>query len=179
MSRSQSSAPLHSTPLEPLAPSDASSPVPFPDPDVSVSVVTVVVPAFASVYVSPAAFDRSLCSRAIPQSIPGCSHHLWGTRAPPRRSVSSQSTRIGCVATNCAIVFCLRRTDVLALTIPASLVAPVRGRYSHFLSLPRRGIRPVSRLATLPWKASRAAYIFLVSTQVSAPKRRTCCVTAI
>ena len=43
----------------------------------------------------------------------------------------------------------------------------------------RSGMRPVSRRATLPWNASRAASILLVRTQVSAPKRRTCCVTAI
>ena len=80
---------------------------------------------------------------------------------------------------NCATIFCLRRTDVRARTIPASLVAPARGRYSHCPSLPRRGMRPVRRRATLPWNASRAASILLVGTQVSALKRRTCYVTAI
>ena len=53
------------------------------------------------------------------------------------------------------------------------------GGYFHFLSLPLRGILPVSLLATLPWKASRAASIFPASTQDSSLKRRTCCVTAI
>ena len=42
-----------------------------------------------------------------------------------------------------------------------------------------RGCRPVSRLATLPWKASRADSISPVKTHDSAPKRRTCCVTAV
>ena len=104
---------------------------PFSYPDFSVSGVAVVVPAVASVYVSPAASALSFCSRASLQSIPGCSHHFWGTRVPPRRSVPSQSPRIGRVATNCATVFCLWRTDVLALTIPASFVAPARGRYEN------------------------------------------------
>ena len=137
------------------------------------------VTAVASVCVCPAAAARSFCSRASLQSIPGCSHHRWGTRVPPRRSVPSHIPRIGRVAMNCATVFCLRRTDVLACTIPAYFVAPARGRSSHFPPLPRRGRRPVSRRATLPWNASRAASILLVRTQVSSPKRRTCCVTAI
>ena len=102
-----------------------------------------------------------------------------GTRVPPRRSVPSQRARIGRVATNCPTVFCLWRTDVLTLTVPASLIAPARGRYFHFPSLPLCGTLPVSLLATLPWKASRAASIFPVITQDSAPKRRTCCVTAM
>ena len=174
-----SSAPLHSAPLKPLVPSDSSSPDPFSESDNSVSGVADVVPAGSAVVLSPAASVLSLFSRASLQSIPVCSHHLWGTRVPPRRSVPSQRARIGRFAKNCATVFCLRRTDVLALTIPASFVATVRGRYCHFLSLPRRGSLPVSHLATLPWKASRAASIFTVSTQDSAPKRRTCCVTAI
>ena len=92
-------------------------------------------------------------SRAVPTI-------FGGPRSPPRRSVSSQSTRIGRVATNCATVFCLRRINVLARTIPTSLVAPARGRYYHFPSLPWRGIRPVICLANLPCKASRAASIF-------------------
>ena len=41
------------------------------------------------------------------------------------------------------------------------------------------GCLPGNRLVTLPWKASRADSIFLVRTHVSAPKRRTCCVTAV
>ena len=174
-----SSAPLHSAPLEPLAPSDSSSPDPFSESDNSVSSVVVVVPALSVAVLSPAASALLLFSCASLQSIPVCSHHIWGTRVPPRLTVPSQSARIGRVATNCATVLCLLRTDVLALTIPASFIAPARGRYCHFPSLPRRGSLPVSRLATLPWKASRAASIFPVSTQDSAPKRRTCCVTVI
>ena len=68
---------------------------------------------------------------------------------PPRRSVPSQRDIIGRVATNCATVFCLRRTDVLTLTIPASFIDPARGRYCHFPSLPLRGILPISLLTTL------------------------------
>ena len=145
-------------PLEPLAPSDSSSSSP-PDPvsesDDSVAGVVVAVPAVAVAVPSPAASAFSLRSRASLQSIPVCSHHLWGTRVPPRRSVPSQRARIGRVATNCTTVFCLRRTNVLTLMIPASFIAPARGRYCHFPSLPLRGILPVSFLATLPWKASR------------------------
>ena len=129
--------------------------------------VPLLPPLFLSVPV-----PASSLSRVVPTIV-------GGPMSPPRRSVTSQSPRIGRVAMNCATVFCLWRTNVHAPTIPASLVAPARGRYIHFPSLPRRGMRPVSRRATLPWKASRAASILLVSTQVSAPKRRTCCVTAI
>ena len=110
---------------------------------------------------------------------PGLFPPSLGDPCTPPPPVPSQSPIIGRVAMNCATVFCLRRTDVRARTIPASLVAPARGRYIHCPSLPRRGMRPISRRATLPWKASRAASILLVRTQVSAPKRRTCCVTAI
>ena len=129
--------------------------------------VPLLLPLFLSV---PA--PASILSR-VAHTIVG------GPVSPPRCSVTSQSPRIGRVAMNCATVFYLRRTDVRARTIPASLVAPARGRYIHFPSLPRRGMRPVRRGATLPWNASRAASILLVRTQVSALKRRTCCVTAI
>ena len=67
-----SSAPLHSAPLEPLAPSDSSSPDPFSEYDNSVSGVVVVVPAFSVAVLSPAASafrsspapDSSLCRSA-------------------------------------------------------------------------------------------------------------------
>ena len=77
------SAPLHSAPLEPLAPSDSSSPDPFSESDNSVSGIVVVVPAVAVAVISPAASALSLFSRASLQSIPVCSHHLWGTHVPP------------------------------------------------------------------------------------------------
>ena len=54
-----------------------------------------------------------------------------------------------------------------------------QGEAEPLPSLPLRGDLPVSRLATLPWKASRAASIFLFRTQDSAPKRRTYCATAM
>ena len=153
-------------------------PIPFPNP---------ITPSPTSLFLSlqflllsflppPPRFRSSPApASSLFRSVPTI---FGGPVCPPRCSVPSQSDRIGRVATNCATVFCLRRTDVLALTIPAFFVAPARGRYCHFPSLPRRGSLPVSRLATLPWKASRAASIFTVSTQDSAPKRRNCCVTA-
>ena len=174
---------LRPAPLRPTGatgPSDSSSsPDPVSEFDDSVAGVVVAVPAVAVAVPSPSASAFSLRSRASLQSIPVYSHHLWRTRVPPRRSVPSQRARIGRVTTNFATVFCLRRKNVLTLTIPASLIAPARRRYFHFLSLPLRGILPVSLLSTLPWKASRSASIFPVSTQDSAPKRRTCCVTAM
>ena len=88
------SAPLHSAPLEPLAPSDSSSPDPFSDSDNSVSGVVVVIPAVSVAVLSPAASALSLFSRASLQHIPVCSHRLWGTRFPPRRSVPSQRARL-------------------------------------------------------------------------------------
>ena len=145
-----SSAPLHSAPLEPLDPSDSSSsPDPVSESDDSVAGVVVAVPAVAVAVPSPSASAFSLRSRASFQSIPVCSHHLWGTRVPPRRSVPSQRARNGRVATNCATVFCLRRTDVLTLTIPAPFIAPARRGYFYFPSLPMRGIIPVILLANL------------------------------
>ena len=135
--RSQSSAPLHYAPLGPLAPRDASSPVspvfhplmgagsesaPAPDPGVSIS--SAVAPA-CSAAAAAAAF--SPFSFASFQSLPDCSYHRCGTRVPRRRPATSQSPRIGRVAMNCAAVFCLRRTDVLALTTPAALRTPTGG----------------------------------------------------
>ena len=133
--QSQSSAPLHSAPLDPLAPRDASSPVlpvvhplvvagsettPVPNPGVSVS--SAVSPTCSAA--AAALYPFSLASF---QSMPDCSHHRSGTRVPRRRSATSQSPRIGRVAMNCVTVFCLRRTDVLALMTPASLRTPTRG----------------------------------------------------
>ena len=43
---------------------------------------------------------------------------------------------------------------------PRPLLLPPGGGYCHFPSLPLRGILPVSLLATLPCKVSRAASIF-------------------
>ena len=90
-----SSAPLHSAPLEPLSPSDSSSPNPFSESDNSVSGVVVAVPAVAVSVLSPAPSALSLFSRASLQSIPVCSHHLWGTRVPPRRTAPSAICGLG------------------------------------------------------------------------------------
>ena len=118
--------PLHSAPLNPLAPGDASSLVPpavppgvgsgsesDPDPVISGS----------ALFALPCAAALSLSDF---QSMPVCSHHLRGTRVPRRLSATSQRPRIVLVAINCATVFCLRRIDVLTLTTPASFRAPAR-----------------------------------------------------
>ena len=79
------SAPIHSAPLEPLAPSDSSSspPDPVSEYDDSVAGVIVAVPAVAGAVPSPAASAFSLLSRSSLQYIPVCSYHLWGNRVPP------------------------------------------------------------------------------------------------
>ena len=84
----------------------------------------------------PGPAPASSLSRVVPTIV-------VGPVSPPRRSVTSQSPRIGCATMNCATVFCLRRTDVRALTILASLVAPARG-----------GVHPFSVPPTA-WHASR------------------------
>ena len=120
------STPLHSDPLDPLAPREASSPVP-----------PVVPPGVGSgsesdSYPNPvisgsASFDPP-CAAAFSladfQSMPVCSHHLRGTRVPRRLSATSHSSRIGLVAINCTTVFCLQRIDVLTLMTPDLLEPP-------------------------------------------------------
>ena len=122
----QSSAPLHSVPLEPLAPRDASSPVP---PAVPPGVVSGSDSNSDPVSAGSASFSPSWAaafSLVDSQSMPVCYHHLRGTRVPRRLSATSQSSRIGLVAINCATMFCLRRIDVLTLTTPTSFKAPAR-----------------------------------------------------
>ena len=140
----QSSAPLHSSPLEPMAPSDASSPAPVPDPGVSVS--SAGAPACSAV-----AAALSPLSLASFQSIPDFSHHRCGTRVPRRRSTTSQSPRIGQVAMNCGTVFCLQRTNVLDLTTPASLVTPLQGGV-NLLSVPPTAF---DRTNATPWEGRK------------------------
>ena len=125
---SQSSAPLHSTPLEPLAPRDASSPV-LPAAPPSVAVLeseSEPVNSGSSAIASSSPFFVAAASLAAFQSIPVFYHHLLGTRVPGRLSVTSHRPRISRVAINCATVFYLRRIDVLIRTTPASFSAPAR-----------------------------------------------------
>ena len=68
----------HWTPVTPPPPD------PFSESDNSVSGVVVVVPAVSVAVLSPAASALLLFSCASLQSIPVCSHHLWGTRVPQR-----------------------------------------------------------------------------------------------
>ena len=63
---------------ESLGASGSTSTEPFSESDNSVSGVADVVPAGSAVVLSPAASALSLFSRASLQSIPVCSHHLWG-----------------------------------------------------------------------------------------------------
>ena len=139
----KSSSPLHSAPLEPLAPRDASSPVP---PAVTPGVVSGSEPDSDPINSGSASFSPS-CAAAFSladfQSMPVYSHHLRGTRVPRHLSATSQRPRIGLVAINCATVFYLRRIDVLTLTTPASFKAPARDEYNHFSSLPQRGCLPI------------------------------------
>ena len=131
----QSSAPLHSSPMEPLDPSDASYPVlpvfhplvgdgsePAPVPNPGVSISSPGDPTCSAV--AAAVYPFSLASF---QYIPDCSHHRCGTRVPCCRSATSHNPRIGQVAMNCVTVLCLRGTNVLALTTPASLRTHARG----------------------------------------------------
>ena len=122
----QSSAPLHSGPLDPLAPKDASSVVP---PAIPPGVVSVSESDSDPVSSGSASFSPS-CAAALSladfQSMPVCYHHLCGTRVPRRLSTTSQRPIIGLVAINCATVFCLRRINVLTLTTPTSFIAPAR-----------------------------------------------------
>ena len=78
-----SSALLHSAPLEPLAPRDASTPVP---PAVPPGVVSGSKSDSDPVSSGSALFSPS-CDSAFSladfQSMPVCSHHLRGNRAPP------------------------------------------------------------------------------------------------
>ena len=94
----QSSAPLHSAPLDPLTPRDASSPVPpavppgvgsgsnsESDPDPVVS--------DAASFATSCAAAVAIFSLASLQPIPGCSHHRCGTRVPRRLSATLRRNR--------------------------------------------------------------------------------------
>ena len=112
---------LHSAPLEPLPPRDASSPVPLAVP----SGVSASDSESVSVNSGSAASSVASAFSLYPfQSIPVCSHHRLGTRAPVRLSAFSQRSRIGRVAINCVTVFCRRRINVRIRTIPTSFIAP-------------------------------------------------------
>ena len=121
-----SSALLHSAPLEPLAPRDASSPVPPAVPPGVVYGSKSDSDPVSSGSASFSPFCSAVFSLAEFQPMPVCYQHLFETCAPRRLSATSQSPRIGPVAVNCATVFCLRRIDVLTLTAPAFFKAPAR-----------------------------------------------------
>ena len=128
----QSSAPLYSAPLEPLAPRDSSSPVPPATPPGVAALVFESESESEPIKIGSAASSSSSPSFAAAfylytlKSIPVCSHHLLGTRAPGCLSDTSHRPIIGRVAINCATMFCLRRIDVLTRTTPASFIAPAR-----------------------------------------------------
>ena len=105
-----SSALLHSAPLDPLVTWDSSYPLPPAAPSESSS-----DPKSASISVSVAA--AATFSRAPFSSIPSWSHYCQDTRAPGHRVDYLYRSRIGRVAMNCAIVFFLRRIEVLIPTI--------------------------------------------------------------
>ena len=111
-------------PLEPLAPRDASSPVPPAAPS-GVSDPVNCGSAASAIYSS--SFAAAFSPDPF-QSIPVCSHHLLVTRASGRLTAPSHRARIGCVAINCATVFCNRRIDVRIRTILASFISPARDR---------------------------------------------------
>ena len=126
---SYSSSPLHSAPLEPLAPRDASSPVPPAVPSGVSALGSESEPVNSGYAASAASSSFAAAFSLAPfQSIPVCSHHLLGTRSPGRLTNPSHRPRISHVAINCAIVFYLRRIDVQIRTIPASFIAPTRDR---------------------------------------------------
>ena len=106
------STPLHSAPLELLAPRDSSSPVPLTVPSVVSSSALDSESVNAFVPGSTASAAASALSLAPFQSIPVCSHHRLGTRAPGRLFAFSHRSRISRVAINCATVLCLWRIEV-------------------------------------------------------------------
>ena len=115
--------------LEPLAPRDPSSPVPLAVPSGVSDSYSKSDPVNAGASASAASSSVAAAFSLVPfQSIPVCSHHLLGTRAPGRLTAAFHRSRIGRVAINCATVFCLRRIDVQICTIPASFIAPARDR---------------------------------------------------
>ena len=169
-----SSAPLHSTPLDPLATWYYSSPIHPAAPSGSSSDY-----ASDSVSVSGSAAAAAAFSRAPFKSIPVCYHHFQDTRAPGHRMACSHRFRIGRVAMNFSTVFFIRRIDVRIPTIPVSLITPTNGGYTQLPYFLRRGCLPVIFLATLDWKLSRAFSICAVNTHVSDPKSNTDWVTAM
>ena len=105
----QSSAPLHSAPLDPLAPLNSSSPESesdFESESVAVSAALL--------------FDPS-------KSIPDCSHRRRDTLAPGRQVDRSQRSRIGHVAIYYVTIFCLLVTDLLIPSKPVSPIASYNG----------------------------------------------------
>ena len=106
------------------------------------------------------------CSVPAPVSslFPSAPTIFGGPVSPPRRSVPSQRARIGRVATNCATVFFLRRTDVLTLTIPASFIAPARGEAKPLPVPPSARHSPRQPPSDPALEGVQAASIFPVST---------------
>ena len=98
--------------------------------------VLLVVSSSASDYESINAFVPGSAASAAASAfslanfwlIPVCSNHRMGTRATGRLFAISHRSRIGCVAINCATVFCLRRIEVQIQMILASSIAPASDR---------------------------------------------------
>ena len=88
------SAPLHSNPLNPIAPLDSSS-----------------LPGSASTSKSESEYKTVAAYAALlfasSKLMPACSHHRQDTLTPSLRMDRLQSSRIGRVAIYCAAVFCL------------------------------------------------------------------------
>ena len=104
-----SSAPLHSAPLDPLAPLNSS-------------------PTKAEPYSKSVAYSASSDLFFAPsKSMPACSHHHRDTLTPSLRAERSQRSRIGCVALYFATVFCLLVMDFLIPVKPDSPIASSNG----------------------------------------------------
>ena len=110
-----SSAPLHSAPLDPLAPRDYSSPPmsPFDSPSDS-----------SSDSVSDLVVDSAARFFAPSRSIPACSHHRRDTIAPGRQVAFSHRSRISRDAIYCDTVFCLRVIDSVSPLSPLPPLPP-------------------------------------------------------
>ena len=116
------STPLHSAPLEPLAPLDssylhgsASEPNSDPDSNPESDPDSKTVTASAALFFAPY------------KSMSACYHHHQYTLAPVRLLDRSQRSRIGCIAIYCAAAFCLVVTDFLIPSKPASPSASSTG----------------------------------------------------
>ena len=154
--------PLHSAPLEPLAPLDSSLPKSESESD------------SVSNYVSlsdPLSFTPS-------KSMPACSHHRQDTLAPGRRVDRSQRPKIGCATIYCATMLCLLVTYFMIPSKPAYPIASSNDGYAQLPPPCLLGCLTVSCRMILFWKLSMARSIRGVSTHVSAPNSNTAYDTA-